>query len=316
MSRAFASAADLDDKKVTFEPLAKGVYAYTAEGDPNAGVIVGEDSVMVIDALATPFLAQTLLREIRKVTDKPIKYMVMSHYHAVRCLGASTFRPDVVIASTNTRDLIAERGRQDFKSEADRFPRLFKGIETVPGLTWPTVTFDRDMTVWMGKREIRIIHLGKGHTKGDTIVWLPKEKVCFSGDLVEAGATPYCGDAYLTEWPDTLKALKKLGARKLVPGRGPALKSPQKVAEAIDGTRGFVKDMLGHVAKSAKAGKGLKEAFDDSHKRMSRKYADWTIFEHCMPFNVSRAFDEAKGVTDPTIWTAKRDKEMWAALQG
>lgn len=315
MTKAFASAADLEDKKITFEALAKDVYAYTAEGDPNAGVIVGDDGVMIVDALATPVLAQSLLHEIRKVTDKPIKYMVMSHYHAVRALGKATFDPEVIISSTRTRELVAERGKQDFKSEVDRFPRLFKGVETVPGLTWPTLTFDREMTVWMGKREIKILHLGKGHTKGDTVVWLPKEKVCFAGDLVEAGATPYCGDAYLAEWPETLKALKALGARKLVPGRGPALKSPQKVADAIDTTRGFVRDMLNHVKKSASNGKDLKEAFAASHRYMSRKYGDWTIFEHCMPFNVSRAYDEANGIEEPVIWTAKRDKAMWRALQ-
>src|ERR671928_723289 len=99
MSKAFASQADLQHKKVTFTKLSDNAYAYTAEGDPNTGVIVGDDAVMVIDTQATPVMAQDVIRRIREVTDKPIKYVVMSHYHAVRVLGASAYEPQHVIAS-------------------------------------------------------------------------------------------------------------------------------------------------------------------------------------------------------------------------
>jgi glyoxylase-like metal-dependent hydrolase (beta-lactamase superfamily II) len=138
MAKAFASQADLEEKEVSFTELGDGVYGYTAEGDPNAGVIVGPESVVVLEALATPILAQKLVAEIRKVTDKPIKHLVLSHYHAVRVLGASGYGASEIIMSQDTRDLVAERGQQDFESEARRFPRLFQGIESVPGLTWPT----------------------------------------------------------------------------------------------------------------------------------------------------------------------------------
>jgi glyoxylase-like metal-dependent hydrolase (beta-lactamase superfamily II) len=201
-------------------------------------------------------------------------------------------------------------------SDLERFPRLFKKIETVPGLTWPTIAFDGSMTLWLGKREIRIAHLGKGHSKGDTVVWLPKEKVLFSGDLVEQGAAPYCGDAYLTEWPETLEKVRALGARKLVPGRGPALKTPAAVNAAIDGTQGFVRTLLGTVQGGARAREPLKSVFDRTYRALQPKYGNLVIFEHCIPFNVSRAYDEASGIADPRIWTAKRDKEMWKALQG
>lgn len=316
MAKLFASQGDLAEKAARFDELAEGVYAYTAEGDPNAGVVVGDDGVAVIDALATPFRAKRLLRLIRGVTKKPVKYLVLTHYHAVRVLGASAFGAREIIASQSTRELIKERGVQDFKSEAQRFPRLFDRIETVPGLTWPTLTFDRAVTLWLGKRELRVMHLGHGHSKGDTVVWLPREKVLFSGDLVEQGAAPYCGDAYLAEWPQTLEAVRALGVRKLVPGRGPALQSTKSVNAAIDGTQGFVRALLGLVREGVAVRQPLKAVFDRAYAALQPKYGKWVIFEHCIPFNVSRAYDEASGIAEPRIWTAKRDLEMWRALQG
>jgi len=316
MSKAFASTGDLAAKTVSFDKLADGVYAYTAEGDPNTGVIVGDDGVMVIDTQATPAMAQDVLKKIRRVTRKPVKYVVLTHYHAVRVLGASAYGAEHVIASRPTLELIKERGKQDFKSEVDRFPRLFQNVESVPGLTWPTLVFDRELTLWLGNREVRISQVGRGHTKGDTIVWLPKEKVLFSGDLVEMGATPYCGDAYLTEWPDTLATLKALKPRRLVPGRGPALMTPAKSLAAIDGTASFVKDMMRSVKAGVAKRQDLRDVYGTTHKKLARKYGDWVIFDHCLPFNVTRAFDEASGIADPRIWTAARDKRMWRDLQG
>jgi glyoxylase-like metal-dependent hydrolase (beta-lactamase superfamily II) len=316
MAKAFASTADLAEKKATFAKLADGIYAYTTEGDPNTGVIVGPDGVMVVDARATPVLAQELVGVIRTVTDKPVTHVVLTHYHAVRVMGASAYGAHTVIASNRTLALIAERGRQDFKSEVDRFPRLFQAVETVPGLTWPNLTFDRKLTLWWGKREIQILHLGKGHTKGDAVVWLPKERILFSGDLVEEGATPYCGDAYLKEWPATLDKLKGLRPNKLLPGRGEAMLTAKASLGAIAATQGFVRTMLAEVRKGAKAKKPLKSVFDAAHAKLKPKYGGWVIFEHCLPFNVSRAYDEARGIRHPRIWTAQRDKEMWRALQG
>ena len=211
-SKKFASQADLVEKKVSFDKLSDHAYAYTAEGDPNTGVVVGDDAVMVIDTQATPVMAQDVIRRIREVTDKPIRYVVLSHYHAVRVLGATGYRPDHVIASRDTYDLIVERGEQDMKSEIERFPRLFRAVESVPGLTWPTIVFERRMTIMLGKLQVDLMQLGRGHTKGDTVAWLPQEKILFSGDLVEYDATPYTGDAYLTDWPATLDAIAALVA--------------------------------------------------------------------------------------------------------
>ena len=104
---SFASQGDLAEKTVPFAGLAEGVYAYPAEGDPNSGVIVGDAGVMVVDATATPVMAQALLEQIRKVTDKPVTHVLLTHYHAVRVMGASAFQPREIIASAATRELMA-----------------------------------------------------------------------------------------------------------------------------------------------------------------------------------------------------------------
>lgn len=318
MSKAFASQADLEAKQITFTQLSENAYAYTAEGDPNSGVIVGDDGVIIIDTTATPAMAQDLIARIRSVTDKPIKYVVLSHYHAVRVLGASAYFAEgaqQIIASRGTYEMIVERGEADMKSEIERFPRLFAGVETVPGLTWPTLVFEKEITLFLGKLEVRIAHLGSGHTKGDTVVWLPSQKVLFSGDLVEYDAACYCGDAQLAEWPATLDALAALQPEKLVPGRGPALTTPEEVSKGIAYTKDFVTTLF-QAGKEAVADKlDLKAAMAHTRRAMDPKFGQVFIYEHCLPFDVSRAYDEAAGIGHPRIWTAQRDKDMWAALQ-
>jgi len=318
MSKAFASQADLADKPVTFTRLSENAYAYTAEGDPNTGVIVGDDAVMVIDTQATPVMASDVIRRIREVTDKPIKYVVMSHYHAVRVLGASAYVAEgasEIIASEDTRELIVERGAADMKSEIERFPRLFRAVETIPGLTWPTLTFKGEMTVWLGQLEVKLMQLGRGHTKGDTVAWLPQQKILFSGDLVEYGATAYAGDAYFSDWPTTLDKLEALGARAIVPGRGAALTDPAMCRDGVATTRAFIAELFAAVKQGVAQGHDLRRVFADTHAALTPRYGQQFIYEHCMPFDVSRAYDEATSHRDPRIWTAERDKDMWATLQ-
>jgi len=316
MAKAFASHADLADKQVTFARLSENAYAYTTEGDPNTGVVVGDDGVMVIDTQATPVMAQDVIRHIRQVTDKPVNYVVLSHYHAVRVLGASAYKPREIIASQATLEMIRERGKEDMDSEIGRFPRLFRDVESIPGLTWPTITFEREMTVWMGKLEVRISQVGAGHTRGDSIVWLPAQKVLFSGDLVEYNAGIYTGDAQLAEWPATLDRLAALKPERLVPGRGSAMMTAADSLKAIAFTRDFVSALYASAKEGVAAGKNLKQVYESARARLDPVYGEYPIYEHCMPFDVTRAFDEAGGITHPRSWTAVRDQEMWKSLEG
>jgi glyoxylase-like metal-dependent hydrolase (beta-lactamase superfamily II) len=328
MSKAFASQADLSDKKITFEQLSPHCWAYTAEGDPNSGVIIGDKFIMVSDATATPAMARDLIARIRTVSDKPIKYVLLTHYHAVRVLGASAFAAEgatEVIASQGTLELIIERGKEDMKSEMERFPRLFRNAESVPGLTWPTLVVGGGnpaqgeapgkLTIDLGGVKVQIWHPGPGHTRGDTIAWVEAEKVLFSGDLVEYEAGVYTGDAQLEEWPATLEALRALKAEAIVPGRGEAMKGNANVNKALDYTQRWVETLYRCGREAAAAHMDLKAAMAHTRKAMDPVFGHVFIYEHCLPFDVSRAYDEARGIKSPRIWTAERDQEMWASLQ-
>ncbi len=312
----FASTNDLAEKTVSFDELGRCLYAYTAEGDPNSGVIVGRDGVVVVDAQATPAMAAEVQAKIATVTDKKVTQIVLTHYHAVRVLGASGYPAHNIICSDVTRDLITERGQQDMDSEIGRFPRLFRGQAGIPGLTWPTHVFHQKMSLALGDREAQIIHVGRSHTAGDTAVWMPDEKVLFAGDIVEFGATPYCGDAHFADWPATLQRLRDLGAEKMVPGRGRALLNAHDVREGLDGTEAFVTTLFRLVKEGVAKRMPLGELYHETLAAMRPQFGHWVIFDHCMPFNVSRAYDEASGIDHPRIWTAERDVEMWRSLEG
>ncbi|MDZ4096903.1 MAG: MBL fold metallo-hydrolase [Paracoccaceae bacterium] len=316
MTKGFASQTDLDEKQISFTEIGAGLYAFTAEGDPNSGVIIGDDSVMVIEAQATPRLARKVLECIRGVTDKPISHLVLTHYHAVRVLGASAYGAREIIMSDTARAMVEERGQEDWDSEFGRFPRLFQGHEEIPGLTWPTTTFAGAMTVYLGKRRVDILQPGRAHTAGDAVIWVPDAEVMFTGDIVEYHSACYCGDGHFGDWAETLGNIAAYDPVAIAPGRGDALIGREMVATALANTADFVESTYRPVAKVAARGGSLREAWDAARAVCDRKFGNYAIYEHCLPFNVARAYDEARGIDTPRIWTAERDREMWAALQG
>ena len=316
MTTGFASTADMADKPITFAEIGTGLYAFTAEGDPNSGIIVGDDGCIVMDAQATPGMASLVIERVRQVTDKPIKYVVLSHYHAVRVLGASAYNAQAVVASQETHRLVAERGQQDWDSEYGRFPRSLQRCGIDPRTDLAERDFHRRTSLYLGKREVRLMQIGAGHTSGDIVAYVPDADVMFTGDLVEYHSACYCGDAYLREWPATLDAILDFDPRAIVPGRGDALVGKTRVREAVAMTRDFVNTLYGAAELAVARGATLKEAFAACRAAMDPRFGSFAIYEHCLPFNVSRAYDEASGIDDPVIWTAQRDREMWAALQG
>ena len=315
MAKAFASQGDLAEKEISFTDLGNDLWAFTAEGDPNTGVIIGEDSVMIIDAQATPRLASKVVEKIRTVTDKPISHVVLSHYHAVRVLGASAYDAEQVIMSEKARSMVVERGQEDWDSEFERFPRLFQGHEGIPGLTWPTTTFNDRMTIYLGRRRVDLMFLGRAHTAGDIVAYVPDANVMFTGDIVEYKSACYCGDGHFHDWPGTLEAIRRWDVDAIAPGRGDALVGKTMVNEAIDLTADFIRSTYQPVARVAVSGGSLKDAWDACRAECDPKFSDYAIYEHCLPFNVARAYDEARDVDTPRIWTAERDKLMWEQLQ-
>lgn len=318
MAKPFASSADTAPKTETLEILDRGVYALTAEGDPNVGAIEGEDFLVCFEARATPAAARDWLVKLREHTDKPIRYLVLTHYHAVRVLGASAFEADEIVTSETTRKLIEERGKEDWDSEYGRMPRLFKEPEGIPGLTWPTITFENDFQIELGgdRGRIDLRFCGRGHTAGDIVAWHEKSGTLFAGDLVEAEAALYTGDAFHFDWSTgTLDNLKAFRAVNLIGGRGPVAKGLVATDAAIEQTREFLNVMIDRVGKVHKRGGTLKEAFLETHMALEPQFGRWPIFEHCLPFDVQRLWDEFDGIDWPRIWTMERDREVWAQLQ-
>jgi glyoxylase-like metal-dependent hydrolase (beta-lactamase superfamily II) len=313
MTKAFASQADLEAKQITFTQLSESAWAYTAEGDPNSGVIIGDDAVMIVDTTATPAMAQDLIARIREITDKPIKYVVLSHYHAVRVLGASAYFNEgaqQVIASRGTYEMIVERGEADMKSESERFPRLFAGVETVPDLADAGVREGNHALPRQAGSVHRPPRLGPHQGRHGGLAALREGALLRRPGGVRRGLLLRRRTAH--RMADALAGLKP---QKLVPGRGPALTSPEEVAKGLAYTKDFVTTLF-QAGKEAVADKlDLKAAMAHTRRTMDPKFAQVFIYEHCLPFDVSRAFDEAAGITHPRIWTAQRDKEMWAALQ-
>ena len=316
--KPFASSADLGVKTETLEVLADGVYALTAEGDPNIGAIEAEDFLIAFEARATPKAAQDWLDQLREHTQKPVKYLVLSHYHAVRVLGASAFGAETIIAHDMTRYLIDERGQEDWDSEFGRMPRLFREPEGIPGLTHPDITFSDQMVIPLGgdRGDLVLEYCGRGHTAGDIVAWLPKQKVLYAGDLVEAAAALYTGDAFHFDWSsETLDKVKSFEAEVLIGGRGAVASGRDAVDAAIEQTRGFLQGMIDKTGEIHRRGGTLKEAFEATHEHLAPKFGMWPIFEHCLPFDVQRLWDEMDGIDCPRSWTAERDLEVWDKLQ-
>lgn len=318
MSKPFASSADTVEKTDRLEILGEGVYALTAEGDPNVGAVEGEDFLVAIESRATPAASREWLKILREHTDKPVRYLILTHYHAVRVLGASAFEAGDIVMSDATKALVAERGVEDWKSEFGRMPRLAKNAEEVPGLTWPTVTFGTDHRIELGGQRgaLDLKFLGRGHTGGDIVVWHDKTRTLYAGDLVESKAALYTGDAYHFEWATkTLDNVKAYRAENIVGGRGAVSRGVSETDAAVEQTRKFLDGMIDHVGRVYGAGGDLRAAFEATRDALAPEFGAWPIFEHCLPFDVQRLWDEFDGIEHPRIWTAERDREVWAKLQ-
>ena len=314
MGEAFASTSDTQEQKASAVELGRGIYGYCSTSDPNCGFIVGEEAVIAIDARATPTLAREMISDIRTITDRPVKYLFLTHYHAVRALGAAAFEADLIFSSAATVELLRERGQADMDSEIGRFPRLFKGREEIVGLTAPHASFDGSLSFWLGRREIRFFQLGRAHTRGDTVCHVPDAGVLFSGDIIENRCGVYMGDGYLHDWLLTLERVRGLGAEVAVPGRGAPMQSRQEITEAIDSTKDFLASILGAVRFGLSQGHDLKGCYEIAERQCEDRFGSWPIYKHVLAFDVSRAYDELRGLEHPKIWTDARDQELWSAL--
>jgi len=297
-----------------FEELGRGCYAYSADGCTNTGVIVGDRGVLIVDAQATPALAEHVLEKVREKTDKPVRLLALTHFHADNALGASAFDPGEVIASDLTRRMLETRGQDELRLARNRFPALFAELSATAAVGGPTMTIASSMSIDLGGVEVRLMHLGRGHTMGDLVAWVPATGVIFAGDLVQLSAAPYCGDAHLADWPRALDRVTAFRPSALMPGRGRSVIGSSAVATAIETTRDFVTTLRDAAAACVDQGLGLRDTYQAVKDALEPQFGMKTDFEPHLPFNVARAYDEALGLDQPQVWTLERSADLHDAI--
>ena len=264
-----------------FQPIAPGVYSAIGTGTLNVGsnsaVIVNRDDVVIVDSHISPESARVMLRELKSISDKPVRFLVNTHFHYDHTNGNQIFGPAVdVIGHEFTRakmsganytrggllgDLLtglpkqleelnartaaeqdaAAKARLEQQSRVQSaFSEHLKELKPTP----PNVTIDDRMTIIRGDREMRLLYLGHGHTGGDLVVYLPKERVVCSGDLLVNGIANLA-DGYVDEWPATLEKLKALDFDDVIPGHG----EPFKGKERIGYFQEYLKDLWAQASK-------------------------------------------------------------------
>jgi cyclase len=330
----FSSAAAAQSFDIT--KVADGVYA--AIGKPgvfsNAAFIVNNDEVIVVDTHLRPSWARDLLAEIRKVTDKPVRYVVNTHWHGDHVQGnqvyLSVFGKNVeYLAQHNTRDDMIKKAIPSVQEDlAKNVPEAIQRIEKMLSsgqdqngkpiddqrrqdltaalaaqkayleelksiqITLPTITFERSLALHRPGRTIHIYYLGKGHTRGDVVVFLPKEKVAVTGDLLTNGI-PFTRDSYPVEWAATLEALQQLDWTQAIPGHGPVQQGKDQIGKLI----AFMKDVVAGVQAAAAKGASL----EDTKKSLdlSRHAASFPNFQGGAPALIERTYAEVTGkITD------------------
>jgi hypothetical protein len=254
MTRTFASAGDMTEKTISFDEIGPGLYAFTAEGDPNTGVIIGDDSVMIVEAQATPRLARKVIDCVRSVTDKPISHLVLTHYHAVRVLGASAYGAGQIIMSDAARAMVVERGQEDWDSEFPLPAPLLSGMRNPRPHMAHDDLFRGDDGLSRQPAGRHLMHRAARIRRAMRWSGFQTPNVMFTGDIVEYHSACYCGDGHLQDWGDTLDVIARVGPQAIAPGRGAALIGPDMVAAAIESTRDFVASTYAPAARVAARG--------------------------------------------------------------
>ena len=281
-----------------FTEMAEGVWHGVGTGAvhvmSNVMILVGEFDTLVVDSHVTPAASRALLDSLSVITDKPVRYLVNSHYHFDHAHGNQSFPPDVeIIGHSFTRQkLNGEIGNvleeTTFRSFSDGVPGTVANLERQASAeqdparraqleerarvqrdymnaieevrpTPPNITLEEKMTLFQvvnrGSREIQLLHLGRAHTGGDVVVYLPQERIVFTGDMMLPGLA-YMGDAHVDEWPSTLAGLKTLDFEWILPGHG----QPFSDRAIIDNFQTYLEDLWPKIARLKDQGLSAQQA--------------------------------------------------------
>ena len=280
MAATFGAAAggvEFATVSMTLQRVAEGVYFVQGENAmgsalnqgfvSNAGVVVTDGGVLVVDALGTPALARRLIEEITKITPQPIRYVVVTHYHADHIYGLQAFRAvgATIVGHVGARDyLSSDTARLRLQASRDE---LFPWIDETTRVVEPDLWLERDTTLKLGSTSMQVRHVGPAHTPEDLAVVLPDRGVVFAGDLVFRGRIPFVGGADSRRWIASLETLIAQRPTVVVPGHG-ALTTD--VARDLVLTRdylAYLRETMGRAARDL-------EPFEEAYAKV-----DWSRFE-------------------------------------
>ena len=319
------SVTCLADDLFDIKPVAEGVYAAIAKPaykvNCNAAIIFLDDSVLVVDTHSKPSAARGLIEQIKKMTDKPVKYVVNTHFHWDHYQGNQAYPSSwpagvEIISSEATRASIEQRGIPRVKHEIVTMPQEIEKMKAdlektsdpkqkdeikrnvaqaedylaelkSMQVTLPTLTFDRSLILHRKSRMVEILWLGKAHTDGDVFVYLPKEKVLVTGDALH-GWTPYMGDSYPYDWITTLDAAEKLDFDQVIGGHGDVMKGKQK----FELWKQYFGELLSQTAQAYAEGATEEQAEKRVSQVLIARYADKfdPDFPHSVGSNVAKAY--------------------------
>ena len=273
-----------------FVEVAAGVFAFIPEpggsyGGTNGSFIVADGGVLVIEGFFTRAIAQHVIGEIKRVTSKPIRFVVYTHFHGDHVFGGELFLPAAVVGHKECRQEIIEKWESSVKRYAGGRPELADEFANVR-MTLPDVLFGERLVLDLGSHRLELSHLGRAHSKGDIFVHLPKHNVLFTGDVVVNGRTPYTADGYVSSWIDVLDEAQSFAADVWVPGHGPI--GDKKTAARL---QSFMESVKKQVRDAYTAGASEAEAVKALHVP---EYADWQGIQNLVS-PVHRLYQEFKG---------------------
>ena len=269
--------------------LADGVFAYVQEGGglcvANAGLIVGPESCVVIDALFAPSMTRAFREEIRRVTDKPVRLLINTHHHVDHTMGNPLFPEAQIISHANARREQQRVGTGVLQLLRPRIPELVAEVEGVqPRL--PDLTFEGELTLYLDGRTIRLLHLGPAHTIGDALVLLSEERLLFAGDVAFHYVTPLAFEGHIGGWIEVCDRVDGMDIDTIVPGHGPV------------GGKDELREMRGYLAairEQARAAFDAGRSAEEATQQIDLgEYASWAEPER-LPLNVGRLYQEFRG---------------------
>lgn len=319
------STQSTSNRAFLFEQVTDSIYQASGTGrevvGANSAIIINEDDILLVDSHMTPLAARRLLQELTTLTTKRVRYVVNTHFHFDHTDGNQVFGPYTdIIASTFTRQTLQDKGlntesfkrftgglpatidtlKQQVAAEQDqarkqaladslgKMERFHRSLQDIK-VTLPNLVIEKSLILHKGDREIQILHLGRAHTAGDVVVFLPKEKLLCTGDMLTEGL-PYMGDGYLYQWVRTLEGLKKLGAETIIPGHGHVLKGTEK----IDHLQAYLRDLLGQVQTFVDRGATVEETVAGINLSSHQDHYPQLAQQAPPRVAVERAYEEVK----------------------